>query len=270
MAESQEDQSEDTLHTSEPSLTELKRLVYVHQSQGNPTSVFSDNGSNFHSREQEIRTAIEDWNQKAICEFLRQKNMSWKFNPPLASHMGGVWECVIGSICKILLALLGQQLVNEEMLHTAMAEAQGILYSRPLAPVSGDPKDLEPLTPNHLLLLQGNPNLPPGVFTEEDTYSKCRWQNVQYIADIFWKRWLKEYLSTLQLRKKWYNPRHCFAVNDLVLVMDDGTHRGEWSLARITEVHHGRDGYVSSVRVRTRSLMLVRPITKLCFLEHDD
>ena len=29
-----------------------------------------------------MRTAIEDWNQRAICEFLRLKNISWKFNPP--------------------------------------------------------------------------------------------------------------------------------------------------------------------------------------------
>ena len=89
---------------------------------GNPTSVYSDNGSNFHTGEQEIRVAIDDWNQRAICEFLHLKNISWKFNPPYASHMGSVWERVIRSIRKILTALLGQQLVNEEMLHTLMTE----------------------------------------------------------------------------------------------------------------------------------------------------
>ena len=84
--------------------------------------------------------------------------------------MGGVWERVIRSIRKILTALLGQQLVNEAMLRTLMAEVQGILNSRPLTPVSDDPKDLEPFTPNHLLLLRANPNLPPGVFVKEDTH----------------------------------------------------------------------------------------------------
>ena len=107
----------------------LRRFIRL---RGNPTSVFSDNGFNFRSGEQEIRTAIEDWNQRAICHFLRQRNISWEFNPPLAAHMGGVWERVIGSICKILLALLGQQLLNEEMLRNGMAEVQGILNSRPL------------------------------------------------------------------------------------------------------------------------------------------
>ena len=129
------------------------------------------------------------------------KNISWKFNPSYASHMGGEWERVIRSICKILTVLLGQQLVNEEMLRTLMAEVQGILNSRPLTPVSNNPKDLELLTPNHLLLLRANPNLPPGVFAKEDTYCKRRWRQVQYMSEIFWKRWFKEYLPTLQLRQ---------------------------------------------------------------------
>ena len=89
--------------------------------------------------------------------------------------MGGVWERVIRSIRKILTALIGQQLVNEEMLRSLMVEVVGILNNRPLTPVSNDPKDLEPLTSNHLLLLRANPNLPPGVFAKEDTYCKGRW-----------------------------------------------------------------------------------------------
>ena len=57
------------------------------------------------------------------------------------------------------------------------------------------------------------------------------------MSDIFWKRWLKEYLPTLQLRQKWCNPRGCFAVNDLVLVMDGNAHHGKWPLARVVQVH---------------------------------
>ena len=104
----------------------LRRFISL---RGNSSSVYSDNGSNFRAGEQEMRTAINYRNQRAICEFLRLKNISMKFNPPYASHMGGVWERVIRSIRKILTTLLGQQLVNEEMLRTLMAEVQGILNS---------------------------------------------------------------------------------------------------------------------------------------------
>ena len=148
----------------------------------NPLSVYRDNGSNFCTSEQEMHTAIEDWNQRTICEFFHVKDISWKFNPLYASHMNCVWERVIRSIHKILTVLLGQQLANEEMLCTLMAEVQGILKSRHLTPVSNNAKDLELLTTNHLLLL-----LPPGVFVKEDTYCERHWQKVQYMSDKFWK-----------------------------------------------------------------------------------
>lgn len=114
--------------------------------------------------------------------------------------MGGMWERVIRSILKILTALLLQQLVNEEMLGTLMAEVPGILNRRPLTPVSNEPKDLQPLTPNHLLLFRANPLV---VLAKEDTFCKRRWRHVQYMSDIFWKRWLKEYLPTLQVWQNW-------------------------------------------------------------------
>ena len=124
-------------------------------------------------------------------------------------------------LCKILRALLGEQLVSDESLRTMMTEVQSILNSRPLTPVSSDPKDLEPITPNHLLLLRSNANFPSGIFSKEDMYTRRRWRQVQYLSNVFWKHWLKEYLPTLQERKKWLKPRRCLSVGDLVLIVDD-------------------------------------------------
>ena len=76
------------------------------------------------------------------------------------------------------------------------------MNSRPITVVSSDPNDLEPLTPNHLLLLKSEVPLPPGLFRKVDLLSRPRWRQVQYLADIFWKRWRKGYLSLLQLRQK--------------------------------------------------------------------
>ena len=44
---------------------------------------------------------------------------------------------------------------------------------------------LEPLTPNHLLLMKTKPFLPPGVCHPEDCYPRRRWRQVQYMADLF-------------------------------------------------------------------------------------
>ena len=77
---------------------------------GSPSTISSDNGSNFTAGERELQESLEDWNQQWIQKFLRQKNIRWKFNPPGAWHMGGAWERTIRSIRKILRASLGQQL----------------------------------------------------------------------------------------------------------------------------------------------------------------
>ena len=115
--------------------------------------------------------------------------------------MGGVWKRIIQSVKRILKALLPEQLVNDESLLTLMAETESVKNSRPLTPNPDDPIDAEPLTPSHLLLLRSNQSISPGVFSEQDQYCQRRWRQIQYLANIFWKRWLREYLITLQQRQ---------------------------------------------------------------------
>ena len=158
--------------------------------------------------------------------------------------MAGVWERVIRSVRKILRVLLREQLVSGEAVRTLMAEVERILNGRPLTPNSDSSIDAEPLTPNHLLLLRSNLNLPPGVFAKNDLYCRRRWKQVQYLADVFWKRWLSEYLPTFQERQKWIQPRRDFAVGDLVLIAGERVHRRQWPLGRVLEGHPGRDGFV--------------------------
>ncbi len=97
-------------------------------------------------------------------------------------------------------SVTSEQYLDEEGLQTVMCEVEAILNSRPLTSVSDNPNDLEPLTLNHLLQLKVQPLLPPGLFVNEDLYSRRRWRQVQYIADLFWKRWIQEYLPLLQAR----------------------------------------------------------------------
>ena len=59
---------------------------------------------------------------------------------------------MIRSVRNILRALLGNQIVNDETLLSVMAEVEKIVNDRPLTRLSKDPNDLEPFTPNHLLL----------------------------------------------------------------------------------------------------------------------
>ena len=88
--------------------------------------------------------------------------------------MGGAWERLIRSTRRILSALMKEQIVSDEVLTTLMAEVESIINSRPLVPITIDPKDDESITPNHLLLLRGNASLPPGLFNKQDCYV---WRN---------------------------------------------------------------------------------------------
>ena len=62
---------------------------------------------------------------------------------------------------KILNALLKEQVLNYESLVTLMCEVESIINGRPITKVSQDPRDLEALAPNHLLLLRSGSALPP-------------------------------------------------------------------------------------------------------------
>ena len=176
----------------------LRRFV---ARRGPVVEIKSDNGTNFVGSERELREAIQNWNSKQIHDFLLQKNIDWSFNPPGASHHGGICERQIRSVRKQLNAICQEQLLTDKNLITLMCEVEAIINSRPLTTVSNDRDDLEPLTPNHPLLMKTNSSLPPGVFDPTDVYSRKQWRQVQYLANVFWSRWLIEYLPTLQLRQ---------------------------------------------------------------------
>ena len=200
---------------------------------GNPNRTRSDNGTNIVSGGKEIRQAIKKWNQQQINEFLLQRDIQWLFNPPGGSHHGGIWERCIRSVRKVLAALLHEQRLDDESLPTFLCEVEAILNGRPLTSVSNDPRDLEALTPNHLLLLRAGADLPPGMFTKEDCYSRRKWRHVQYLSDQFWRHWTREYLPLLQSRQKWNRSRRNFREGDIVLIVNETTPRSFWPLASL-------------------------------------
>ena len=103
--------------------------------------------------------------------------------------------------------MLGESLGEEDVLATVLTEVEATPNSRPLFAVSDDPNDLQPLTPNHLLLQRTVSALPPGTFVKEDMLFRKKWRQTQILADHFWRRWLKEYVPALQERQKWHRPR---------------------------------------------------------------
>ena len=75
-----------------------------------------------------------------------------------------------------------------------------------------------------------------------------------------------EYPRTLFTRRKWQDRRENIKVEDVVLVVDSDTPRGEWPLGRVVHTYPDKDGIVRVVEVRTKSGLIKRPITKLCVI----
>lgn len=119
--------------------------------------------------------------------------------------------------------------------------------------MEGPPHDLEPLTPNQLLLLKTLPVLPPGIFHPTDLYARRRWKQVQYMTDLFWHRWTEEYLLLLQERQMWTKVKRNISVGDIVLVVDPTAPGGSWPMGRVLESRPDGKGLVQSVKLQTKT-----------------
>ena len=129
-------------------------------------------------------------------------------------------------LCMVLYSILKEQELDDEGLETLLCEVEAILNGRPLTTVMEDKQDLEALTLNHILLLKTNPFLPPGSFQKSDLYTRRRWKQVQYLADLFWKRWTRECLPLLQERQKWLTLKRGVQKGDVVMMVDSTAPQG--------------------------------------------
>ena len=234
---------------------------------GPVTQLRCDNGTNFRGAEKELRKALNEMDAE-LRERLLKMNIDWKFNPPASSHMGGVWERQIRSARKVLSFISSQfkLILDDESLNTLLCEVEAIMNSRPLSAPSSDPNDSSPLTPNALLTQKCSWHCPPpGDFQRADVYSRKRWRRVQHIADQFWNRWRKEFLTQMHVRNKWTSDEPNMSVGDVV-VLNESTPRNCWPLARVVKCYPGSDGVVRCVDVRTQGGVFKRPVARIVSL----
>ena len=94
------------------------------------------------------------------------------------------------------------------------------------------------------------------------------WSLVKTLKDLFWTRWSREYLNTLQQRTKWERSRPNVGIGDLVAIIDSSLLRanGQWLLGQIIKVHPGSDNKVRVATVRTATGSYLRSISKLALI----
>lgn len=247
----------------------LRRFVAI---RGKVRVFRSDRGSNFVGSMDKLGGInIEN---ETVRKFLFENDSKWIFNPPHASHMGGVWERLIGVTRRILDSLLldsRRGTLTHEVLTTFLAEVTAIINSRPLLPLSSDPQDPFPLSPSLILTHKSDSiasvTIPGNV---KDMY-RAQWKMVQCLADMFWRKWRTEFLQSLQERRKWNRDQRNFQVSDVVLLRDKQSIRNYWPMGVVDTIVQSDDGNVRTVDVRVispkgTSTVYTRPINELVLL----
>ena len=212
-------------------------------------TIICDNGTNFVGMQNEMDKQLKLADKK-LDDYLQRSRITMKFNPPRASHHGGVTERMIRSIRAVMNGLNIKYRMDSTTLRTVFSEVANVVNNRPLTGTAIEDPHERVMTPN--ILLTGKEGLsapPPGDFPEEDVYCRKRWIVAQAVTEAFWKAWKAEYLSLLTQRQRWTEKMRNVKVGDIVLLWDDSEARNDWKIARVNSVKPGSDDLVRSVEV---------------------
>lgn len=99
----------------------------------------------------------------------------------------------------------------------------------------------------------------------------AQWKRVQHMADLFWTRCRKEYLHTLQTRRKWTCCERNITEGDIVLLRDKDVHRNLWPMGIIVKTLPSDDGNIRKaeicvVKQGSRSSTFIRSIAEMVLL----
>ena len=85
---------------------------------------------------------------------------------------------------------------------------------------------------------------------------------------MFWRRWVREYLPILTIRRKW-NSKSCnFKVGDLLIVMMKDMPRSHWPMGRVLERYGGSNDVLRVVKLNTASGKMIRTVSRLIINSH--
>ena len=152
---------------------------------GTPATIYSDNGTNFKGMQTKLNQVLKELDREKIENYAVKNNITWKFNPPTASHMVGAWERLTRSVKTALSVVFKENVPKEEVLLTFLCEIEHAVYSHPLTHISVDPRDQEALTPNNFLLGSSSGQIR---LSKCDAQIKCtnkQWQLAQHFAGAF-------------------------------------------------------------------------------------
>ncbi|UYV68054.1 hypothetical protein LAZ67_5002917 [Cordylochernes scorpioides] len=200
------------LHGTHPTEYFLMALEKFIKRRGRPSTIFSDNGTNFVGANYFFKQI--DW--KRVSNEEKVKRIEWKFTPPTAAWWGGWWERLIRSLKDILKRMLGTSTLTYQQLMNLLCHAEAVINGRPVTYVSDDSNDLVTISPSMFLQEQTDVEFPEcQIMGPNQTTQKLRYLN--NMREELKSRFRKEYLSLLvQRNRRIYNPK--LQAGDVVFV----------------------------------------------------
>jgi hypothetical protein len=152
------------------------------------------------------------------------------------------------------------------VLETALIEVEALLNSRPITKPDDNASELSALTPGHFLILRPFTAKNFAVVHDKEVNARSAWRKAQSVVNMFWKRWLREYVPNLRELSKWTDRKRNVKEGDVVLLIESDSYRGQWPLARVEKTFPGTDGVVRVVDIRVNGTILRRPVAKLSYV----
>ncbi|XP_045463762.1 uncharacterized protein LOC123673318 [Harmonia axyridis] len=121
----------------------LRRFI---SRKGKPHKIHSDNGKMLVDANSEIQNFLK-LKEPNLTYALSSEGIQWKFIPPDSPHFGGLWEDGMKSIKHHMKRVMGNAHLTFEELYSLLTQIEATVNSRPLTPLSTNPSDLLPLTP---------------------------------------------------------------------------------------------------------------------------
>jgi len=156
--------------------------------------------------------------------------------------------------------VLGRFQVFEEGLNTILVAIEAAVNSRPI--VQAEDKAVA-LTPAYFLIGERLTAIPPGPEPETNgSLTKEFWMRQKH-ADYFWRRWQREYLTTLRsfhdVRQQQASTK--FKRGDVTVLQENVRPRHMWKTAVIEQLIEGRDRMIRTVVFRTpEGNKITRPV----------
>ncbi|XP_055522854.1 uncharacterized protein LOC129717032 [Wyeomyia smithii] len=200
--------------TTQSCLMAIRRFV---GRRGKPLELYSDNGTNFQAASKEVMKQIAMDLEDAFTN-----------------------ERLVRFLKTALNVLNGGRKLTDEIQLTKLAEAEDLINSRPLTYASLEPGVDDALTPNHFIWGVGAQVEHAVQPTSEAEALRDRYKRPQSLADAQWKRWVNEYLPSINQWEKWLSESPPLSRGDIVYVGDD-TIRKNWVRGIVVETIQGTD-----------------------------